>query len=62
MSREDSNTLYDDNISQQMAADDFGSAGAAGAPSAVTAQPDGSDGGKNDSMAQARSESKPSNV
>ena len=59
MSREDSNTLYDDNISQQMAADDFGSAGAA---PTVTAQPDGKDGGKNDSMAQARSESKPSNV
>ena len=61
MSREDSNTLDDDNISQQMAADDF--AGAA-APSVVTAQPDGKvagDGG-NDSMAQARSNSKPSNV
>ena len=60
MSREDSNTLDDDNISQQMAADDSEAAGAGG-PSAVTVQPDGKDGG-NDSMAQARSNSKPSNV
>ena len=64
ISREDSNTLYDDNISQQMAADDLAGAAGAGAASVVTVQPDGkvSGEGGNDSMAQARSNSKPSNV
>ena len=49
-----------------MAADDFAgaAAGAAGAASVVIAQPDGKVAGEagNDSMAQARNSSKPSNV
>ena len=47
-----------------MAADDFAGAGAAGAASVVTVQPDGKVAGDagNDSMAQARNSSMPSNV